>query len=191
MAHRRGQYQEMSYAGHAGAVPRLAILELVIRVPAISQTQSSPTASGKGSRAHFPSGRMEVSRDSSERQRPPMPHRAPGSTQDCFGCCLVLICLCCFIFRVSSHNHNLTLLTSPQWSSPSIRKGSHRGISVECSQQETPCPGINQGFFFKKIINFQSISTWISRTSHFLTPEQPRKATRGLSAAEKSSNGNN
>lgn len=84
MAHRRGQYQEMSCAGPAGAVPRLAILELVIRVPAVSQTQSSPTASGKGSRARFPSGRMEVSRDSSERQRPPMPHRAPGSTPGLF-----------------------------------------------------------------------------------------------------------
>lgn len=84
MAHRCGQHQEKSYAGHVGAVPRLAILELVIRVPAISQIQSSPTASGKGSRARFPSGGMEVSRDSSERQRPAMPHRAPGSTPGLF-----------------------------------------------------------------------------------------------------------
>lgn len=135
MAHRRGQYQEMSYAGRVRAVPRLAILELVIRDSAISLIQSSPTASGKGSRVRFSSGRMEVSRDSSERQRPPMPHRAPGSTPGLFWLLLVFgLSLLFHLLSVSSCNHNFALLTSPQWSSPFIRKGSHRGISMECSQ---------------------------------------------------------
>lgn len=115
-----------------------------------------------------------------------------GRPQDCFLLLLGFDLSLLFHFpSVSSRNHNLTLLTSPQRSSPSIRKGSHRGISMECSQQKHQARNQSRAFLKKKIINFQSISTWISRTSHFLTAEQPRKVTRGLSAAEKPSNGNN
>lgn len=124
---------------------------------------------------------------------PPMPHRAPVSTPVLFivvvsfGFCLLCHCQC-----VPSSNHNCTSKISPVTPLSHLEGQSKEGqrhfhgqnTYRQFSQKETPTMSRNQSRT-KKIINFQSISTWVSVNSHSFYPEQPGKTTLALSTAKK------